>query len=206
MTASATGYAAGVATSDPVAIVPPAPKPPVNTVKPAILGTPKVGETLTVDRGTWSPTPTSVSYQWTANGVPLKDVTGNRLTLTPDLAHKVIRVLVVVAAVPGVYGAEWTPMTAPVALGTLDVAGKPTLRGSAKVGRKLKVVLPAVAPAGATVKVQWLLGKRPIPGATKKGLRIDTPRYRGTKVRAVVTWTLPGYAPVVLKTAKVRIR
>ena len=35
-----------------------------NTAPPAISGTPKVGQTLTVDPGSWSGNPTSFAYQW----------------------------------------------------------------------------------------------------------------------------------------------
>lgn len=40
------------------------PQNPVNTVAPTISGTLQVGDTLTCNEGTWSPTPSSYLYQW----------------------------------------------------------------------------------------------------------------------------------------------
>ena len=38
--------------------------PPTNTAAPAVTGTPKVGEVLTAQNGTWANTPTAFQYQW----------------------------------------------------------------------------------------------------------------------------------------------
>jgi hypothetical protein len=205
VTATVAGYApSSVESIGTGAVVPPTAV--TATSKPGIAGTVQVGQTLTAQDGTWSTTPDSFTYRWFQVGSKAPIGTGKTFVVPPGVVgwSLVVEVTPVKAGFAGV--PALSAITAPVALGKLTVTGKPTLSGTAKVGKKLKVVLPTAVPAGATVKIQWLLGKRPIPGATKKGLKLDTKLYRGTKVRAVVVWTLPGYAPVTLKTAKVTIK
>ena len=53
--------------------------PPANTALPTITGTPKVGETLTAQNGTWTNEPTAFQYQWQrcdADGSNCLNVTG----------------------------------------------------------------------------------------------------------------------------------
>ncbi len=60
-------------------------KLPVNSVAPAITGTPTVGETLTCSTGTWSNTPDAYAYQWNRSGVAIIGATAStRLLAAPD--------------------------------------------------------------------------------------------------------------------------
>src|SRR4029079_1526071 len=56
------------------------PTPPVNTVAPTITGTARDDQTLTVNRGTWTGTPTiTYTFQWRrcdANGSACTDISG----------------------------------------------------------------------------------------------------------------------------------
>jgi hypothetical protein len=49
---------------------------------PIISGTPRVGQTLTAHRGTWSPTPSVIAYQWLAEGRPITGATNRTYKLT----------------------------------------------------------------------------------------------------------------------------
>jgi hypothetical protein len=64
------GGGSAMATSSPVTIK----RPPRNTVAPKITGQPKVGRTLTCNKGTWTGSaPITYSYRWLRNG---KVITG----------------------------------------------------------------------------------------------------------------------------------
>ena len=67
----------------------PAPVPPATaftaTAPPAVTGKPKVGRTLTARPGSWTPTPTKVSYKWFADGKSVRRATGAKLRLTAKL-------------------------------------------------------------------------------------------------------------------------
>lgn len=64
---------------------PPTPTdPPVNTVLPVITGTPTVGQTLTVDTGSWDNDPTGFAYQWYRDAVAIAGATLNTYLLVWD--------------------------------------------------------------------------------------------------------------------------
>jgi hypothetical protein len=69
------GYKAGTSTSN--VIVGATGSSPVPTVDPSISGTPKYGQTLKADHGTWSGTVKSYAYQWLRNGDPISGATGS---------------------------------------------------------------------------------------------------------------------------------
>ena len=81
---------------------PPAPQPTAlaNTAPPVVTGKYIVGKKLTASPGTWSQTPTSTTYQWLRNGVPIKGATGNRYKTTKKDKNKKVSV-VVTATAPG---------------------------------------------------------------------------------------------------------
>ncbi|MGC4174965.1 hypothetical protein [Demequina sp.] len=76
VTGKRTGYTSVTTTSAGKAI------PKVfTTVTPRITGTPRSGHTLTVVRGSWTPTP-SYTYQWFRNGVAITGATAKTYKLT----------------------------------------------------------------------------------------------------------------------------
>jgi hypothetical protein len=90
VTAHKSGYNSAVATS---AAYPVAKGTFAITVKPKLSGTPQVGKTLAVTKGTWSPAPT-IAIHWYANGKPVAHATGTSLKLTAAFKGQAISVAV----------------------------------------------------------------------------------------------------------------
>lgn len=67
------------------------PAAPANTVAPSISGTPNVGQTLTVNPGTWTGTPApTFTYQWNQNGAAISLATNSTYTpVTADLSQTI---------------------------------------------------------------------------------------------------------------------
>ena len=94
VTARRPGYLTAMIESSATAAV----LPGANSVTqaPAISGLPHVGRTLTATPGTWAVTPTSVDYQWYADGVAIAGATST--TFTPTEAQLDQRLTVQVTA------------------------------------------------------------------------------------------------------------
>ena len=67
---------------------------PTNTVKPTISGRAQVGYQLTASTGTWTPTPTSFTYQWQrcdSDGADCRNISATGRTYSPrnaDVGHR----------------------------------------------------------------------------------------------------------------------
>lgn len=205
VSAALDGYTGNTATSAPTDPIAAPPSTLKNTAQPTIAGSFKVGEIVTAGPGTWEKTPSAVSYQWYAGAKAITGATKAAFVITPDLVGARLSVTVVAIAPGTLAGYSAATATTLVARGTLAVATAPTLTGKARVGKKLKVVPGLTLPASATIEVQWLVKGKPVTGATKKSFRLKK-AVKGAKVRAQVTYTAPGYAPLVVRTRALRVR
>ena len=119
VTASREGYDPVTATSAAVTV-----QPATFVVKatPALQGAPRLGESLTFDPGSWSPTaPGDVTVTWLRDGVPIEGALQTTYALTSDdLGHRIAAQMTVVR--PGYTNLVQT--SAP----TLRVKTTPTLR------------------------------------------------------------------------------
>ncbi|MDH6218439.1 Tat pathway signal protein [Streptomyces pseudovenezuelae] len=87
------GWLSGTATSAAVTVA--KGDAPKASKVPVISGTAKVGKTLKTTKGTWSPSPTTYSYQWYANGKAISGATKTSLVLKAAQKGKKITVKVV---------------------------------------------------------------------------------------------------------------
>ena len=117
--------------------------PPANTSAPTITGTPKVGETLTAQNGTWSNSPTAFQYQWqrcNASGGGCANIAGateKAHLLTSADAGRTMRVRVTGINAEGAVNAR----SAQTAVVTPNAAprntARPTISGTPEAGEEL---------------------------------------------------------------------
>ena len=196
VTATAPGHAPRTVTSAKVIVE----KGGLPNVTPAsIVGTPKVGDTLTVRRGTWSPSPTSYTQEWYRDDRRLYSATGTTYKVTAaDRGHRLRAV--VVAHRDGYYPGYSSAKTWTVKSGTITTA-RPTLSGTPKVGSTLRLSRGAWSPSSVTFSQQWYRNSYPIPGATGTYRKL-TSADRGARIHVRVTARKSGYTTTSRVTAQ----
>ncbi len=74
----------------------------------------------------------------------------------------------------------------------LSVTKRPTVEGTAQVGKSVTVNTGSWSPNPNKIRYQWIVNKKPIPGATNKTFRIPA-RLAGKQIAAVLTGTRRDY-------------
>lgn len=167
-----------------------------NTEAPVISGTPKVGETLTVNGGLWTPTATTLSYQWFADGAPILAATSSAFTVTPDQTGAAITVKVTAAADHYRNGSVRTAATDPVtrAAPAISNAALPQITGTAKVGERLTASNGIWSAEDLTFTYRWLVGDT-VVGATESTFEVPAAAV-GRTITVEVTASGTGRASV----------
>lgn len=181
------------------------------TTPPVISGTPAVGSPLEVGTGAWTPTPTSVTVRWLADGVAIPGATTAGYVPTPDVKGKALTAEVT-AERDSYTAGRAALVTAPVAPGTLQVTASPAIQGIPEVGQTLTLSDTAWSPQPSKTITQWYAGGVPIPDATGPTLvlsrdhvdrRISARITGSAKAYRKLTATTPETAPVLAKAIKV---
>jgi surface antigen len=163
-----------------------------NMVAPALAGEAKVDATLTLAPGEWTPTPTTLAYQWFADGQPIEGAASDTLPLGPDLVERTITATVTASRAGYDDVTVTTAATAPVAPGTFTVDAQPSLLGEARLGQQLTVDTGSFRPTDADVSIQWLRDGEPVLNATGTTYTISNIDL-GTRISARVTLARAGY-------------
>jgi len=167
-----------------------------NEVRPAVSGTPKVGEVLTASAGSWVPsTDTTYRYRWLSDDVPIPKATGQTLRLR--VAQKDTRISVRVTARHVGYPATaaTSTRTAMVQPAVIANTAPPVVSGEPTVDSTLTASPGTWEPGGTRHRFQWLADDAPIQGATDPALT-PGPELVGKALSVTVTARKRGYVPV----------
>ena len=185
---------------------PPAPAPPlpaiVNAQLPIVSGAPvapQVGYPLTVSQGVWTPDAAAMTVQWLVNGQPIPGATGT--SYTPTFAN-LGRTLAVraTASLPGYASATVTTLPTNAVSKQVQNSVRPRLKGTPKVGERLRVKPGLWRPLGAvTFRYRWYADGQRVGGARDDRLRL-TSAMTGKKIVCRVTGSAPGLDPLKVKT------
>jgi hypothetical protein len=201
---------------------PAAAAPPANTALPTITGTPKVGETLTAQNGTWTNSPTTYQYQWQrcdGAGAACGNIAGavqKTYLLRAADANRTLRVRVLAVNADGSASARSGP-TAVVAENAVPAnTARPTITGDARVGDELTAEDGTWTNSPTSFAYQWQrcdsdgTGCAAISGATGKtyGVRLVD---LGFRLRVEVTArnaggagsAMSGVTPIVAPTVTI---
>ena len=189
VTGTRTGYTTVTKESAPTAAV--AKGDLTLTPAPTVSGTPRFGETLVADPGTWDPG-TTFSYRWLTDGIPVAGAVGpSYLLKAADVGTSVV-VFVTGSKAGYTSVTRASAGTAAVAAAALpDTECTVTVGGQAKVGKRLKAQV-AGCPPGTTVRYAWYAGSKPVKGADAATYKLRTAQA-GKRIKVLVSIEAPGY-------------
>ncbi len=164
--------------------------------KPTISGDSRVGSTLRVKAGVWTPGPVTLSYQWYRNNAAIEGAT--RSSYTPAVPDLKARLTVRVTGERDDHLPQTrTSASVTVAKGRL-VARTPVITGSRKAGETLTVSSGRWGPGSVALRFTWYRGATLLKSATGESYRL-TSKDRGKKIRVVVRGTKAGYQTIERK-------
>ncbi|MEV7397542.1 hypothetical protein [Aeromicrobium sp. NPDC092404] len=160
------------------------------TTAPVITGTPEYGQSLAVDTGLWEPTPSSFSYQWRLDDLPITTATRSTYTLkASDVGHQLT--VAVTGAKTGFVPTTRVSEPVGVDVGTMP-GGTPVVTGTPTVGHQLTGSIDEWLPTGTTFTYTWLAGDTVLKTGTSKTLLIPG-IAAGRPITLLVTGTRLGY-------------
>lgn len=148
-------------------------------LRPVVFGQVRRGSRLVADRGRWSTTPATYTYQWRRGGVAIRGATAASYTLKRADVRRGVVVSVVVTVRRRAY--------APAAAASLVVVGnRPGIVASTRGPIILRASRGTWSPAPTSFVYQWYRDGRVITGANAPAYRV-TRSDRGRGLTVVVT-------------------
>ena len=161
---------------------------------PTVGGVLRTDQLLTATVGSWDPQAT-LAYQWLRDGNQIPGATGLTYRLTRfDVGARMS--FAVTGSRPAY--ADVTRVsapTSPVGLGVQAKRPRPTITGTAQIGRTLRG-LAGAHDSGVTITYRWYAGTKPIAGAASSSYKISRTQA-GKRLSVRTTATKPGYLKVV---------
>jgi len=170
-----------------------------NTEVPVITGLAKVGSELTATPGSWKPEPVKVSYQWFADGAPLRRAKSATLQLNRARLDQRLTVRTTATQLGYPTRTAVSAPTEPVLPGQLRNTSAPTITGVSKVDSSLHLDTGTWSPE-PTLDIQWYADGEPISGATGTDLDLG-PELVTRVITAKVVARRPGYDAVAASSA-----
>ncbi len=167
--------------------------------RPQVTGTPRIGQTLTADTGTWKPA-ASYAVQWLSGREPIAGATGTTLDVTKALLRTRLSVRVTAKTNGYVPGSATSERTTKVRRGQLEVATRPSISGTPQVDEVLVLDPGAASPAAESRTVRWYADGEQIAGADGLRLRLSQEQIRST-ITATVVHSRDGYANLAATSA-----
>ncbi|WP_235736349.1 DUF3152 domain-containing protein [Nocardioides alcanivorans] len=143
---------------------------PVATTAPSISGKAVVRGVLTVDTGAWTPVPDSLSVQWLRDGSPISGATARSRTATRSDLGRQLSARVSATNADGTTVVLTAPLT--IRKAVFAVKRKPTIKGTARIGRTLTSTKPKFDKAPQKLRRQWLRDGKPVKGAKGKKFKV----------------------------------
>lgn len=163
VTAGSRGYLAGTATTPATSRVERGTM--ASASQPALSGTARVDEVLTLSPGASTPAAQSTIYRWFADGDRITGESGSRLRLRQGLIRKQITAVVVYRRDGYRNLRATTGARGPVKAGRIEIDEPFTVSGRSHIGRRISVEKGSYTPADAQLDYTWLRDGEPIAGA-----------------------------------------
>ena len=149
------------------------PAGPINTSPPVVTGTPQVGQTLSVNVGTWTGAGIAYTGQWLRNGNPIAGAAGPTYILVAADLNAIIIARITATNTDGATNATSNSVGPVLPLAPTNTVA-PVVSGTTVTGNVLTTTNGTWANAPTSYTYRWVRGgtDRPIGGSTAQTLTL----------------------------------